>query len=498
MPSSSAVGPPETDEPARPLADLVGSGATVPCIDGVRRRAVELDQAASTQALPSVARRVEEFLPWYSSVHRGAGFRSRRATAAYEHARRSVLEFCGRDPEGPDVAILCRNTTEAINHLAYRLRLSPDDVVVTTVAEHHANLLPWGRVARRRYVECSAAGTFDVDAVCAALDATGDGPSSHPALLAITGASNVTGWMPPIERIVEESHAREVPVLVDVAQLAPHRPLPASADYLAFSGHKMYAPFGSGALVGPRRTFETGDPFLAGGGAVDLVGLDEVVWTAPPDREEAGSPNVLGAVALEAAASGLREIGWEAVRAHDEALADRLAPGLRAIGGVRVLGPHGAAPRGGRDAGAGGGHAAVSGPSTLPVVSFTVDGMHHALVAARLSAESGIAVRHGCFCAHPYVIRLLGLDPSAVDTYRSEVLHGDHRNTPGAVRASMGIGNSPDDIDALVEAVGALAGGLPAPVPYEQDRATGDFFPVTDEPGWHEASKEAGAACARG
>ncbi len=468
-------------EPARPdptgaLAQLVGSGRSVPCLGGVERPAVELDQAASTQAHPAVAERVAEFLPWYSSVHRGAGFRSRRATVAYEDARRAVLEFAGRDVDGDDVAILCRNTTEAINHLAYRLRLAPDDVVVTTVVEHHANLLPWGRVAERRYVGCGTDGTFDVDDVSAALDA---GPR-RPALLAVTGASNVSGWLPPIDAIIDAAHRRGVPVLVDAAQLAPHRPLPAHADFLALSGHKLYAPFGCGALVGPRAQFESGDPFLAGGGAVDLVGLDEVIWTAPPDREEAGSPNVVGAVALHAALDVLGSVGWDAVEAHEVALASRLHHGLGEVDGVRLLGPVGA---GRTDA------------PTLPVAAFTVEGMHHALVAARLSAEYGIAVRHGCFCAHPYVIRLLGMDGAAVDAYRREVLRGDHRRVPGAVRASAGLGTSGGDVDALVAAVGELAAGSPPPVPYEQDAATGDFFPVTDEPAWRDAAHELGAAC---
>jgi hypothetical protein len=124
--------------------------------------------------------------------------------------------------------------------------------------------------------------------------------------------------------------------------------------------------------------------------------------------------------------------------------------------------------------------------------------MHHALVAARLSAEYGIAVRHGCFCAHPYVIRLLGLDEEAVGVYRREVLRGDHRGIPGAVRASAGLGTSGDDIDALVAAVTDLAGGAPPPVPYVQDTATGDFFPVTDDPGWRHAAQELGPACSRG
>ena len=479
-----STGPPPAGEATDPLATLVGNGLLVPCLDGMERPAVELDQAASTQAHPDALARVEEFLPWYSSVHRGAGFRSRRATAAYESARRAVLAFAGRDPDGSDVAIFCRNTTEAINHLAYRLRLAPDDVVVTTVVEHHANLLPWGRMATRRYVECSPAGTFSVEAVCEALDA-GD---RTPALLAITAASNVTGWLPPLDAIIDAAHERGVRVAVDAAQLAPHRPLPADADFLAFSGHKLYAPFGSGALIGPRSLFETGDPFLAGGGAVDLVGLDEVVWTAPPDREEAGSPNVVGAVALEASIGALSDIGWEAVVAHEEALARRLADGLSAIDGVHLLGPI-AAVEPGPD------HGAVE---TLPVATFTVEGMHHALVAARLSAEYGVAVRHGCFCAHPYVIRLLGLSEQVVHDYRDDVLRGDHRNVPGAVRASAGLGTSGADIEALVAAVADLAGGSPPPVPYVQDPSSGDYFPVTDLPGWRGAADEAGAACSRG
>ena len=459
----------------------------MPCIDGVDRPAVELDQAASTQAHPEAADQVQEFLPWYSSVHRGAGFRSRSATAAYEDARRAVLAFAGRAPDGPDVAILCRNTTEAINHLAYRLRLEPTDVVVTTVVEHHANLLPWGRVAKRRYVECAEAGTFTVDDVCRALDAGG----RPPALLTVTGASNVTGWLPPLDAIIVAAHERDVPVMVDAAQLAPHRPLPASADYLAFSGHKLYAPFGSGALIGPRALFETGDPFLAGGGAVDLVGLDEVIWTAPPDREEAGSPNVIGAVALHAAIDAVGRIGWKAIADHERVLVDMMTDGLRAIDRVRLLGPRGS----GRSPVTPGGSDETE---TLPVAAFTVEGMHHALVAARLSAEYGIAVRHGCFCAHPYVVRLLGLDQSAVDTYRNEVLGGDHRGVPGAIRASAGLGTSGADIEALVSAMADLAGGKPPPVPYEQDTATGDFFPVTDRAGWRESDRETGAACARG
>jgi selenocysteine lyase/cysteine desulfurase len=207
---------------------LVGDGLAVPCLDGQERPYLNLDAAASTNALAAVADAVQEFLPWYSSVHRGAGYKSRQATAAYEGARAAALDFAGRSDDGDDVAIICRNTTEAINHLAYRLRLEPDDVVVTTVVEHHANLLPWARLCRRRFVECGPGGTFDVESVVVAL-------SQHPKprLLAVTGASNVSGWLPPIEEIVGAADELDVVVLVDATQLAAHRPLPRSADYLA-------------------------------------------------------------------------------------------------------------------------------------------------------------------------------------------------------------------------------------------------------------------------
>src|SRR6516225_2925417 len=349
VPARVPMAPPRAPAPPVPL---VGDRTPVPCVDGTERPYLSFDAAASTGALSQVLAAVDAFVPWYSSVHRGAGYKSQRATAAYEDARAAALSFArpGRPAAGDDVAIICRNTTEALNHLAYRLRLSRQDVVVTTVAEHHANLLPWSRAATCRYVECEPDGTFTLDAVEAALE---ERPA--PRLLAVTGGSNITGWMPETGPIIAAAHRRGVPVVVDAAQLAPHRPLPADADFLAWSGHKMYAPFGAGVLVGPRQAFADGDPFLAGGGAVDLVDLDEVAWTDPPDREEAGSPNVIGAVALHAAIDDLGRVGWPAVAAHDRHLARRLRSGLTAIDNVTLLGPDPSA-------------------DTLPLAAFTIAG----------------------------------------------------------------------------------------------------------------------------
>lgn len=456
-----------------PIA-LVGDDVTVPCADGVARRYLNFDMAASTGALPAVAQRVQDFVPMYSSVHRGAGYKSQHATQQYEDARAAALRFAGRAVDGPDIAILCRNTTEAINHLAYRLRFAPEDTIVTTVVEHHANLLPWARRCRRTFVECTIDGTFTVDDVVRALDAT---PGAR--LLALTGASNVTGWLPPLDEIIAAAHTRGIPVFVDAAQLAPHRPIPAAADFVAWSGHKMYAPYGTGALIGPRRVFEEGDPFLAGGGAVDLVDLDEVVWTEPPEREEAGSPNVPGAVALGAAIEELERVGWPAIVEHDRELSTLLRTGIREIRGVRVLGP-------GLDV------------DTLPLATFTVDGMHHALVAARLSVEFGIGVRHGCFCAHPYLLRLLDLSPDEVHEYRSAVLAGDRRRIPGAVRASAGISTTVADVERLLAAVREIASGAPAPIEYEQDPHSGDYHPLGAGPTWDAVRGTNNAVCAQG
>jgi selenocysteine lyase/cysteine desulfurase len=396
------------------------------------------------------------------------------ATAAYESARDAALAFAGR-AGGDDIAIFGRNATEAINQLAYRLRLGPADTIVTTVVEHHANLLPWARTgASRRFVECGTDGTFAVSDVEAALDG---GP--RPALLTITAAANVTGWRPDIDAIVSAAHQRGVPVALDGAQLAAHAPLPVGADFVAWSGHKMYAPFGAGVLVGPRSAFVDGDPFLAGGGAVDLVDLDEVIWTDPPEREEAGSPNVIGAVALAAAIDELGGLGWPAIQSHEHELAGRLRRGLAAIDGVTLLGP-------------------ALDVDTLAVAAFTVAGVDHALVAARLSAEFAVGVRHGCFCAHPYLVRLLGLTENEVHRYRADVLAGDRTRVPGAVRASAGISATVADIDRLCDAVAVIAEGSPPPVEYHQDSTTGDYWPDGDTAPWSSGDRDLGASCSRG
>jgi len=441
---------------ALPVA-LVGDNLPVPCVDGMERPCLPFDAASATNALPQVLDAVQGFLPWFSGVGHGVGYKAQASVLAYQSARLAALAFAGRGPDSGDVAVICPNATEAIQHLASRLRLSSGDVVVTTVAEHHANLLPWPRAASCRYVECGQDGTFGPGDVAAALD-----QRPVPRLLAITGASHVTGWLPPLGEIIAAAHHRGVPVLVDAAQLAPHRPLPTEADFLAWSGHKMYAPFGVGILIGPRRILAAGNQSLPAGGAAPVPGLDDVTRMARPEPEEPGSPNVIGAVALGAAIGALEGIGWPAIIGHDVRVARSLRRGLAAIPGLRLLGPG-------------------PGADTLPVATFTVDGIPSALVTARLAAEDAIEVGHGSLHARPYLTRLLGLSPAGARAGRGPTRDGDRSAVQGAVRASAGINTSERDVARLLSAMERLVSGEPS-ARYRRDPSTGDFYPAGPAP----------------
>jgi selenocysteine lyase/cysteine desulfurase len=445
------------------LPRLCGNGMTVPLADGTSRRYVNLDCAASTPALEDVVSAVNEALPYYSSVHRGAGHLSQVSTRLYEAARQAVATFVGaRDS---DSVVFVRNTTDAINHLAACLRVAAGSTVLVTEIEHHANMLPWRRLGGVVHLPPPATPAALLDSMDSALRAAG----GRIAVVAVTGASNVTGEVMPVAEMARIAHAHGALISVDAAQLAPHRAIDMAAmdiDCLAFSGHKMYAPFGAGALVVRTDLVADAEPLLAGGGAVDFVTLDDVLWTAMPDRLEAGSPNVIGAIALGVAATSLSAVGMERIAEHERDLLARVDAAFATLPRLRRLRLwHG------------------DEVDRLGVVTFTVEGMHHALVAAALSAEHAIGVRHGCFCAHPYITHLLGIDAAAADTVRSSLRRGERAGIPGAVRASFGIGTSAADVDVFTAAMTELLEHGPR-LAYRQDETTGDFLPETDERAW--------------
>lgn len=447
---------------------FVGLNAIVPLLDGSSRVYINFDNAASTPALLAVQQAVDNFLVYYSSVHRGTGFKSQLSTHAYEQARQVVLDFVGAS-ESDHTCIFGKNTTEAVNKLARRFPFTQQrNVVITSGMEHHSNDLPWRAVAKTVHAPLTPDGRLDETAFDALLETY----RHQVALVAITGASNVTGFINPIHRLAGKAHAAGALIFVDCAQYAPHRqvdmrPLedPEHLDFVALSAHKMYAPFGTGALIGRKDVFRQGDPDQRGGGTVEIVTLEDVVWAEPPDRDEAGSPNTVGTIALAAAIRQLQRVGMTQVAAHEAELTAYALEKLAAVPDVHLYGDHNPS----------------NAAERLGVIPLKLDRVDHFLTAAVLGHEFGIGVRSGCFCAHPYILHLLGINPDQALTVRANMLAGDRSNMPGLIRASFGLYNSVEEIDQFAEALSSISQGK-YHGRYTQNRASGEYVPEGWQP----------------
>ena len=438
---------------------LVGTDLPVPRQSGFPRPTIQLDYAATTPALAVVHSTVERFLEVYSSVHRGAGLKSQATSNAYEESRQIVGRFVGARPDQHQV-IFTRNTTEALNLLAHRLDIRPGEVIISSELEHHANDLPWRRVAQVVYVQATADGAFDESHYAALLREY----AGRVRLVTVTGGSNVTGHMPAIHHLAAMAHAVGAEIVVDAAQLAPHRAIdigdltdPRHIDYIAISGHKLYAPYGTGALIGRADRFTAGEPFLVGGGNVRRVEPDEVIWADGTAREEAGTPNAVGAIALAAACHTLKTIGLETIANHERDLTAYALDQLARVPALWLYGDPDPATAGER----------------LGVIPFCVEHTDPHLVAAILSYEYGIAVRSGSFCAQPYVRRLLEVERAGCDPGEA-----------GLVRISFGLGTTHADVDALVAGVRAIAAGDYDGL-YERHPETNAYQPI----GWVEPAE---------
>ena len=446
---------------------FVGTETTVPLLNGREFRYINFDNAASTPPLKAVQQAVNNFLPYYSSVHRGTGFKSQLSTYMYEEARKITLDFLGADPE-VHTCIFVKNTTEAINKLARRFQFTTErNVVLTSAMEHHSNDLPWRAHAEVVHIGLLPDGRLDLDDFEAQLAKYSD----RIALVTVTGASNVTGFLNPIHDLAEKAHAVGAQFMADCAQLAPHRAVemrslddPRHLDYVVISAHKMYAPFGTGALVGRRDMFARGTPDMVGGGVVEIVTLDDVIWAGPPDRDEAGSPNHVGAIALAAAANTLMEIGMEKVAAHEAMLTAHALHRLPEVDGIQLFGDQDP----------------DYSPERLGVIPFQLTHIDHFKVAAILGHEFGIGVRNGCFCAHPLILHLLEVSEEEASRVREEIINHKRDHLPGLIRASFGLYNTLKDVDVFIEALKAISAGEYSGE-YIQDVATGEFHPV----GWN-------------
>ena len=379
------------------------------------RRLVYLDSGATSQK----PRQVLDAERWYyethnAAVHRGAHQLAEEATDAFEGARSTIAAFIGAQP---DEVIFTRNATEALNLVSYaftnstsgRFLLGPGDEILITEMEHHANLVPWQMVAQRtgatlRWFGVTEDGRLDLDSSLI---------SERTKVVALTHQSNVMGTINPVAEVVRLAHGVGALVVVDACQSVPHMPVDVAslgADFIAFSGHKMLGPTGVGCLWGRAELLAEMPPMLTGGSMIEQVFMDHSTFAAPPQRFEAGVPNIAQAVGLGAACDYLTGVGLEAIHEHEVHLTGLALDGLQALPGIRIIGPTDLHERGG-------------------AVSFVADGVHsHDL--GQVLDDSGVAVRVGHHCAWP-LHRRFGI--------------------AATTRATFYLYNDEDDVQALID-----------------------------------------------
>ena len=410
---------------------VAGVNTKVPLINGESTTAINFDNAATTPPFVSVLNEIMEFSSIYSSIHRGTGFKSQYASYLYEDCRRIIANFVNSDLE-KDSIIFVKNTTEAINKLAHHIKLNfSEGMVLSTFMEHHSNDLPWRTKFKVDYITVDQYGRLQLEDLENKLIKY----KGQVKLVAITGASNVTGYKNPIHKAATIAHKYGALIFVDGAQLVPHAVVdmmphdsPEHIDFLAFSGHKMYAPFGTGVLIARSDLLQPTAPDIVGGGTVDIVTHKLIKWAELPHKEEAGSPNLMGVLAIVSAMKTLDSLGMKTIELYEKSLTDYAIGKLQLIKDIELY------------------SSIDTKEERVAIVPFNILGLSHDITARILSYEGGIAVRNGCFCAQPYIQWLLGLSPEDIELNINE----PNITRPGMVRISLGLYNTPSEIDAFI------------------------------------------------
>jgi cysteine desulfurase / selenocysteine lyase len=378
------------------------------------REIAYLDNGATAQKPLAVIETLDRF--WReqnANVHRGVYTLSEEATTLYERARHTVARHVGAEPRE---TIFVRNATEGLNLVAHswgRENVGPGDRILLTEMEHHSNVVPWYLLARERGAELDWApvtdeGRLDMDAFRGLLE-------REPKVVAVAHVSNVLGTVNPVEEISRLAHEAGAIVVVDGAQAAPKMTLDVAglgADFYAFTGHKAYGPTGIGVLWGRRDLLEEMPPFIGGGTMIRTVGKQEITWARLPAKFEAGTPPIAEAIGLGAAIEWLDDLGLEAVHARDRELAACTLERLAEVPGLRIFGPPDAEDR-------------------SAIVSFELEGIHAHDVSEILDRHA-VCVRAGHHCAQVLMERL---------------------GVAATTRASLGVYNTPEEVDRLVEAL---------------------------------------------
>lgn len=405
--------------------NINGKGRIVP---------INFDNAATTPPFKRVVKRVLETTEYYGSIARGDGQKSQYCSDLYEECRRYILKYFNA-PEEIYTAIFVGNTTDGLNKLSNILINNKEDIVITTRMEHHSNDLQWRNKCDLKYVEVNEDGRININEIEELIERY----KEKVKYITITGASNVTGYINDIRKISGLIHKYGGKIIVDGAQLVPHKKIYMykkdsleNIDFLVFSGHKIYAPFGSGAIIGLRKDFNNNLPDTKGGGTVEYVIDNNQLWLNTPEKNEAGTPNLFGAVAIMEAMKEIENIGFERIEKNEKELLQYLINGLKELNRVKLYADNDCID------------------DRLGILVFTIDGMKYYEVGEKLSEIKAIGVRQGGFCSHPYTRRVLGIPNNQLQEYINK------NGIPGLVRVSLGIYNSKKEANIFLETVELL------------------------------------------
>jgi len=411
---------------------LIGIDSKVDILEGRKFRAINFDNAATTPPFKSVVENIINLCEFYGSIGRGMGQKAEITTGVYNQTRNYLLEFFNIKEKDKYIVVYVNNTTDGINKLSRTLIHRKDEVVITTRMEHHSNDLPWRRRCRMDYVEVDYLGRLKIDE----LEKKLIHHRGKVKYVTLTGASNVVGYVNDIHKIAKIVHKYQAKIIIDGAQLVPHVKVDMqgeneeeSIDFLVFSGHKLYAPFGGGVIIGLREDFDKNLPDNEGGGTVNFVMDKKVDYLLSPERAEGGTPNFFGAVSIARALKQLDEIGFDNMHNNEFKLRDRLLDGLKVIPKVINYGD------------------ITNIKDRLGIAVFNIDSLYNQDVAEILAKKYGISVRQGWFCAHPYCKRLMDISQKSISMCLQ------NKKMPGMVRVSFGIYNEEWEVDYFLNAL---------------------------------------------
>lgn len=391
---------------------------------------INFDNGATTPPLKSVTKVIEENIKNYGPIARGIGQKGDICTNKFEESRKIILDFFNLKNTNTHTVIFTKSTTEGLNLLSKVLKRSDNEKILTTRMEHHANDLPWRFSGKVDYVEVDNLGRINVDDIESKL-IENDGLIKY---VTITAASNVTGYINPIHDIAKLCHKYGAKIIVDGAQIVAHKEVNMKGkdsseqiDFLVFSGHKIYAPFGGGVIVGLKGDLNDAEPFLKGGGCVEGVFDKYVIWKKIPQKLEAGTQNFFGTIAIAQSVQDLKKLGLKNIFDHEMEIKNHIINELKKIKGIIIYGDE------------------YKIDDRLGVITFNIEGKDYEDVAKKLANDKGIALRCGKFCAHPYVYRLLG-----VSDLGGYIDVSSRLEDYGMIRASLGLYNTIEEANVFL------------------------------------------------